>query len=360
MTQNFTIDLDKWLAGNDVLDAASSELPIWVAGFDPDRQLVFFKIGPFQRLFLRPLKFTKRFYHRVFPLPVEVWPYRRQIQLFENFCTLDVDLVIRFQATLHYAQQNIEYLEHLTQHIQSVYESVIEDKLNQVLTELADGLWVQNGLGVHERNLVLSVCEILTQQHIQAEALCHISARFVDFPDVQLGRDRVYLQVLKRTFDLNVEKNDEIQRQQALSQQQALIAKQQELEHFKKMAEMQRQLQMAEAEAQIQLLKDKEEQAICLSDVELRLFTQQISYEQRQKEAAFEIELQSRQGLEAKQRMAEKQQLAENLLHQAAMDEQQVLAEIKRKQTATRHWLEAEQWELQSVEGNQVISSLSD
>ena len=360
MTQNFTIELDKWLTGDDVLDTSSTESPIWIAGFDPDRQLVFFKIGPFQRLFLRPLKFTKRFYHRLFPLPVEVWPYRREIQLFENFCTLDIDLVIRFQATLRYAQQNIEYLENLTQHIQSVYESVIEDKLNQVLTELADGVWVQNGLGSHERDLVLSVCEILTQQHIQAEALCHISARFVDFPDVQLGRDRVYLQVLKRTFDLNVEKNDEIQRQQVLSQQQALIAKQQELEHLKQMAEMQRQLQLAEAEAQIQLLQDKEEQALRLHEVELRLYAQQISYEQKEKEAAFEIELQSRQGLEAKQRLAEMQQLSENLLHQAAVDEQQVLAEIKRKQTAIRHRLEAEQVEPRSDEENQVISTISD
>lgn len=351
---NANSELDAWLAGEDLFEQTLSDPEQWVAGFDADRQLVLLKIGPFQRLFLRPGRFTKRFYHQLYPLTIETWPYRQQVKLFEDFCTVDIALDVRFQATLNYVQKNPEMLDNINQHIQSLYAAVIQDKINQELNKLADGSWVQKGLAEHEKRIAITVCEVLTQQQIQAEAICHMTVAFVDFPEVQLGKESVYLHVLKRTFELNEEKNQEQQRQQRHNEQQALAAKQREIEHLKQLAEMQRQIQLAEAEAQIQLLQDKEQQLAQRLEVEKRLHAAQTNHEQHLKEMSFEIELRSRQELEAKQRAAEAQQVAERLAHEALLAEKQTLAEIQRREATRTRLLEAENLEF-GVEANQRV-----
>ena len=335
-------ELDAWLAGEDIFDQSLTVPEDWVAGFDADRQLVVLKVGPFKRLFLRPGNFNKRFYHQLYPLKIETWPYRRQIKLFEDFCTLDITLDIRFQATLIYVQKNTEQLDSINLHIKQLYADVIEDKISQELSKLADGSWVQNGLSRHENRIAISICELLTQQHIQAEALCHIAVTFVDFPEVQLGKDSVYLHVLKKTFELNQQKHAELQRQQQLDHQQALQAKQQELEHLKQLAEMRRQIQLQDAETQIQLLQDKEQQLERQREVERRIHTEQINYEQQLKEINFDIEMRVQQQLEARQRLIETQQMTDKLAHQALLEDKQTVAEINRREVAKRRWQEAE------------------
>lgn len=339
---NSNTELDAWLAGEDIFDPSLAEPEDWVAGFDADRQLVVLKLGPFKRLFIRPGKFNKHFYHQLYPLKIETWPYRRQVKLFEEFCTLDIALDIRFQATLAYVQKNTEQLGSINQHIKQLYTDVIEDKISQELSKLADGNWVQNGLNRHENRIAISICELLTQQHIQAEALCHITVTFVDFPEVQLGKDSVYLHVLKKTFELNQQKHAELERQQQLDQQQALQAKQQELEHLKQLAEMRRQIQLQEAETQIQLLQDKEQQLEHQREIERRIHTEQINHEQQLKEINFDIEMRTQQQLEARQRLIETQQMTDQLAHQALLEDKQTVAEIQRRDTTKRRWREAE------------------
>ena len=342
MTSSNT-ELDAWLAGEDLF-AGNELLPEnWVAGFDADRQVVEARLGPYKRLFLRPAKFTKRFYHQVHPLKIESWPYRRQVKLFDDFCTIDIALDIRFQATLEYVRRNVEVLENINRHIQTLYLGVIEDKINQELSHLADGSWVQNGLVKHENRIAISVCEILTQQYIQSEAICQMSVTFAEFPEVQLGKDSVYLHVLKKTFELNEQKNQERLRQQHLSEQQALQAKQQELEHLKQMAEMQRIIQLQEAEAQIQLLHEKENHLARQHEVEARMHAERVAHEQNLKTISFETELEVQQQLDAKQRVIELNQLEESLAHQALVEERKTLAEIQRRRLVQQHWQQAEQ-----------------
>jgi hypothetical protein len=335
-------DLDAWLAGKDLFEQTMQEPEEWVAGFDADRQVVLMRLGPFQRLFLRPQKFSKRFYHQIFPLQIQTWPYRYQVKLFDDFCTVDVSLQLRFQATLTYVQKNLEALESINQHVQLVYGAVVQDKINQELHKLADGSWVQNGLGVHEKRIALNVCEVLTQQYIQAEAICKMNVTFVDFPEVQLGKESVYLHMLKKTYELNEQKNQEILRQQKLDEQQALLAKHQELEHLKQLAEMQRHIQLAEAEAQIQLLQDKENLIARQREVELRLRAEEIEYEQQLKKIRQESELRAQQVLDAQQRQAEIEQIGDSLAHQAFLEEAKTVAEIQRKQKQQQLWREAE------------------
>ena len=336
-------ELDAWLAGEDLFAANDLSPENWVAGFDADRQLVEFNLGPVKRLFLRPAKFTKRFYHKVHPLRIETWPYCRQVTLFDDFCTIDIAVDIRFQATLEYVRRNVEVVENINQHIQRLYAGVIEDKINQELNRLADGIWVQNGLAIHENRIAISICEILTQQYIQAEALCQMSVTFVEFPEVQLGKDSVYLHVLKKTFELNEQKNQERLRQQRLDEQQALQAKQQELEHLKQLSEMQRVIQLQEAEAQIQLLLEKERHLARLNEVEARIHAERVAHEQNLKTISFETELEVQQQLDAKQRLIELDQLEERLAHETLVEERKTLAEIERRRLVQQHWLQAEQ-----------------
>lgn len=340
---NSNTELDAWLAGEDLFVGNDPTPENWVAGFDADRQLVEFRLGPFKRLFLRPAQFSKRFYHQIHPLKIETWPYRRQVKLFDDFCTIDVALDLRFQATLEYVRRNAEVLTTINQHIQNLYVAVIEDKINQELSNLADGCWVRNGLAKHEKCIAISVCEVLTQQYIQAEAVCQMSVTFVEFPEVQLGRESVYLHVLKRTFELNEQKNQELLRQQRLAEQKAVLAKQQEIEHLKQLAEMHRQVQLHEAEAQIQLLVDKEQQIAQQREVEKRLHAEQVKHEQQLKAIRLEIELETQKEFEATQRLAEIEQLAARLAHQAVVEEKQTRAEIERRQSAQRLRRQAEQ-----------------
>lgn len=335
---NANTDLDAWLAGEDLFEQTMQPPEEWVAGFDADRQVVLMKLGPFQRLFLRPPQFSKRFYHQIFPLHIQTWPYRYQVKLFDDFCTVDVSLQLRFQATLSYVQKNPDVLEGINQHIQTLYGAVLQDKINQELNRLSDGRWIQNSLAVHEQSIALSVCEVLTQQQIQAESICKMTATFVDFPEVQLGKESVYLHMLKKTHELNAQKNQEILRQQKLAEQQALLAKQQELEHLKQMAEMQRHIQLAEAEAQIQLLQDKENLIARQREVELRLRAEEIEYEQQLKKIQMESELRTQQVLAAQQRQAETVMMGDSLAHQAQLEEAKTLAEIQRQQRVRELW----------------------
>ena len=174
-----------------------------------------------------------------------------------------------------------------------------------------------------------------------------MAVSFVDFSEVQIGRDSVYLHVLKKTFEINEQKNQERLRQQRLAEQQALEAKQQELEHLKQLAELKRQIQLQDAEAQIQLLLDKEQQIARQREVERRLHTEQANHEQQLKTISFELELTEQKLREAKQRAIELEQLEKVLAHQALIEDKQTIAEIQRRQSAQRHWRQAGQIELQ-------------
>jgi hypothetical protein len=342
-------ELEAWLAGSDIFDETNLESDDWVAGFDADRQLVLLKIGPYKRMYLRPNKFTKRFYHQLYPLNIETWPYRRQIKLFDDFCQLDISVDVRFQATLEYAQRNAEAIATINQHIKQLYAEVLEDQVNQTLHTLADGVWIHNGLLGQEKRIALSICETLTQQYIQAQAVCHMVVTFAEFPDVQLGKDSVYVNVLKKTFELSQQKAIEIYRQQRIAEQQELLEQQQQLEHLKQLAEMQRQIHAQEAKAQLQLLQDKELQIAEQRSVERRIHTEQVNHEQQLKDISFDIETKAQQLLKAKHRLVEAQQLTDQLAHQAFIDDKKTQAEIQRRESAQRRWQEAAQGGLENI-----------
>jgi hypothetical protein len=334
-------ELESWLSGGDLVGQQLAVVDQWVAGFDPDRQVVVLKLGPYKKLYLRPAKFTRRFFHQLHPLSVESWPHRWQIPLFDDFCTLDVELDLRFQATLQYVHRHTERVDAINSHIQQLYAEVVADIVNRELQNLADGHWVRKGLIHHEKRIALDICEFMTMQQIQAEANCRMTATFAEFPDVQLGKDSVYVNVLRKTFELNQEKSRELLRQQRIAEQMELQEQHRQREHQQQLLEMQRKIQQLEAEAQVQLLLDKERQLANQREIERRLHADQVLHQQQLHEIGFDIESQAQQQLQAKQRLLEAQQIAEQLAHQAHVEDKKILAEIERRQAALQRWQEA-------------------
>lgn len=327
-------ELDAWLTGSDLQDDLGADDSYWLAGFDADRQVVLVKLGPYQKLYLRPKQFTKRFYHTVYPLPVESWPYRRQITLFEGFCTLDLALDLRFQATFDYALKNSELLPDINAHIRNVYAALVDDAVNLELQDLADGAWVNTGLAEAEKRIAQRINELLAQQQIQSLAVCTLSASFAEFPDVQLGRDAVYVNVLKKTFELNQTKNLELSRQQRLIEEEEIHEKRQQLEHLRRMIDLEQQMQALEAEKQRRLAEDKFEQLTQQLAIEKRLHAEQLRHDTELQEMRFEAELLSQEKRQARQRSAESRQLTDQLAHRAVLHEQEVLAELRMQQRA--------------------------
>ncbi|WFP51526.1 hypothetical protein PL263_05725 [Methylomonas sp. EFPC3] len=327
-------ELDAWLTGSDLQDDLGADDSYWLAGFDADRQVVLVKLGPYQKLYLRPKQFIRRFYHTLYPLPVESWPYRRQITLFEGFCTLDLALDLRFQATFDYALKNAELLPDINAHIRNVYAAMVEDAVNLELQTLADGNWVNTGLADAEKRIAQRINELLAQQQIQSLAVCRLNAGFAEFPDAQLGRDAVYVNVLKKTFELNQTKNLELSRQQRLLEEEEIHEKRQQLEHLRRMIDLEQQMQALEAEKQRRLAEDKFEQLTQQLAIEKRLHAEQLRHDTELQEMRFEAELLSQEKRQVRQRSAENRQLTDQLAHRAGLHEQEVLAELRMQQRA--------------------------
>lgn len=327
-------ELEAWLAGGDIVDELMPESEQWLAGFDADRQVVQLKIGPYKKLYLRPKKFVKRFYHHIHPLTIESWQYRRELQMFDDFCTVDLTLDLRFQATLAYVLKNSESLPRINQHIKQLYADIIDDVVNLELQGLADGNWIQSGLIDFEKRIALAINQVLIQQQIQSQALCKLAARFADFPDVQLGRDSVYLNLLKKTFELNEDRTREQARQQRLLEQEELLEKRRQLEHLQRLTELELQMQAQEAEKQQRLLEDRQEQLRQQLELERRLFAEQLRHENELKQMRHEADLLSQEKYQARQRIAEAQQQTDELSHQASLHDKKLRADISLQQRA--------------------------
>lgn len=195
-------EIDTWFIEGTLASDDVANPEVWEAIFDADRQLVHTKIGPYGKLFLRPEGFVKRFYHHVYPLPVENWLITQQIKLYDGFCTIDVTLDIRFQATLKYALSNMDILTDINGHIKTAYEDLLINLIHKELLNLSDGAWVQKGVADIEKKISLAVSEMLILQNIQSQTLCTLKPSFEEFPDVQLAQESVYLCVLKKVLSL--------------------------------------------------------------------------------------------------------------------------------------------------------------
>jgi hypothetical protein len=341
MTHSSRTEIDKWFIEGTLANDDIAVSEIWDPVFDADRQLVLTKLGPYWKLFLRPEGFVRRFYHLIYPLPVENWRVNHQIKLYDGFCTIDVMLDIRFQATLKYARSNMDILADINGHIKTAYEDLLINLIDKELLNLSDGAWVQKGLTDIEKKISLAASEMLILQNIQSQTLCTLKASFEEFPDVQLAQESVYLCVLKKSFQFNDAQREELFRQEQEIEKQKLEHKQKQLEQLNRDAELERLKQSQNALNTKLLLEEKEKQLLEQFEIEKRLHTEKVKHENSLKEITLEAELQEQQKHEARLRIAEQTNHMELLAHQAKLKAKELEADIAKYEIQQARWRES-------------------
>lgn len=334
-------EIDKWFIEGTLANDDLAVSEAWDPIFDADRQLVLTKLGPYWKLFLRPEGFVRRFYHLIYPLPVENWHLNHQIKLYDGFCTIDVILDIRFQATLKYARSNMDILADLNGHIKTAYEDLLINLIDKELLNLTDGSWVQKGLTDVEKKISLAASEMLILQNIQSQTLCSLKPAFEEFPDVQLAQDSVYLCVLKKNFEFNEAQREELFRQEQEIEKQKLEHKQKQLEQLNRDAELERQKQSQMALNTRLLLEEREKQLLEQFEIEKRLHAEKVKHENSLKEITLEAELQEQQKQEARLRIAEQTSHMESLAHQAKLKAKELEADIAKHEHQQAKWRES-------------------
>lgn len=334
------IEVDNWLATGAQDQNFSSE-DIWEADFDADRQIVHSKLGAYTKVFLRPEKFIKRFYHTVYPLPIEEWHCHDLIKLYDDFCTMDLTLDVRFQATLNYALNNIELLAELNEHIKDAYHGLVMDIVNRELLNLSDGSWVQEGLGAVEKRICLSISEMLILQNIQSQVICKLRPAFEEFPDVRFAKENVYLGVLKKSFEFSEQQKQELFRQQQEQEKQKIEHKRQQLKQMTEVAELDLERQAIQAETNRRLLEEKVHHQQEQSEIKKKLHAEKIKHNNQLKEMTQVAELEENEKQQAKLRDSEEQEKIELIALHKKLKVRELKAELEEYEMEQASWREA-------------------
>jgi hypothetical protein len=323
--------LEQWLAEISAENNALNQS--WDPGFDSGRQIVIAKLGPYQKVFQRQPSFIPRFYHSTHSLPVEEWRFNSQIRLYGDFCVIDAMLTIRFQATVKYAQTNLEALPNINLHIKSRCEALLKDTVDQELHKLANGDWVEQGLTAVERRIEMHINEMMTLQHIQCRALCEMLTTFSEIPDPnkldsRFAHDDIYLKIIRKNFETQEKQNKERLRQELLLEQQRLERQQRLIDQYNQAQSLHR---LEQEQAAFNLKRRLEEQERQLNEqflIEERVHREQVYHEQNLKRMEQEAAAKTQQEIQAKQLEMEQQLQQERLAHQQQLKELQLAAEI--------------------------------
>ena len=335
--------IDDWLSGrNPELEQVGQE--VWDPGFEAERQVVLAKLGLYNRLFQRPEKFVRRFYHRFYPLTIEDWTLTFKTSLYGGFCTIDSKVDIRYQPTVRYAQDNREVLDNIHQHIQSSYNGLIRDLIEKELLDLDDGNWVHSGLAQVENRIMNTVNEALMLQKIHCRTMCSLVPSFAELPDsskLDAGfiQESIYLNVMQKNFKFREKQELEMLRQQQEQEKLELERQRIELEKTAREEQAFREKQALEAEQKKKQLEEKELQATEQFKVEERILAKHSLHEERLREIRAEAEMLGKGKLWARQ--AEMQ--AEELKHKHLLKEREQQEEIEELEKQQAQWHESKE-----------------
>lgn len=336
MNSNQLPSLNQWLSPN--APASNTQPGQWDPGFDAERCVVLSKIGPFQTLFVRPIKFTPRFYHTLYALPIEHWQLYEQVSLYEGFCNIAVELSIHFQATIDYVTRNEVAFEHLNTNIKIAYDDLVRNIIHTHLQNLEDAHWVQEGLSPIEQAIASAVSELFLTHDLQAMSACTLEPVFKSFPDLKFKEEAAYLLILKKNYELTAEKQQAafLHEQQLERQKQAqerlqlnnlqaanelaLLKQAQEAEHLKKVLLAQEIQQLERFAIERRLHNDKVKHETILNELSLGG-----QYQLQEKQAFFEREL------------AEKT-IDEKIALDIKIKEKELAAKIKLYESEKKHW----------------------
>ncbi|MDD2660114.1 MAG: hypothetical protein PHY54_10635 [Methylococcales bacterium] len=340
--------LDAWLTGE--ISSADSGQMFWDPGFDAERRVVISSLGPYYKLFERPQNFIPRFFHRVYPLPIEDWDLTIKTGLYGGFCTLTTALQIHFQATLKYIERNPDALPEVNRQIKSSYESVIKDIVNAELMLLKDGSWVQTGLVDLERQIENVINETLILKHIQCRSVCQLTPAFAELTDDEkldgrFTQEAVYLNVMQKNFEFREKQTLELFRQEEELELLRLEHKQKQLEAINQEDAIQRQKQALEAETVKRQLEEQEAQRIEQHAIEMRLQEQKAKHEMHLKEIELAAEIQYEKEKQIRQQQLDLQKQAQQLEHERLIKDLKRDAEMRDYEKERLQWLQGKEQE---------------
>lgn len=311
----------------------------WEPGFNVNRQLVFSKLPFYEKIFLRPEKYVKRFFHTLYPLLIEEWEIVEQEQLYDSFCTMNIKLAIRFQATLRYIENNLDSLLDINQQIKFAYESQLLSVVSNELKNISDGLWIKNGLGDVEKKIASLIAETLVLHNIQAQALCSLRPHFKEFPHVKLTKENIHLSLLKKDFELEEQNRQELYRQEIEAEKNKQAQKQRQLQQLAYDLEIERRKLVLEAEHKRLVLVEQEGLQIDYFAVEERLYAEKITHENRLKTISLDADFKKQRN----DRDAEQKEQLEVLTHKQQLSEKQLHADIIRYEQQQKRWIDAKE-----------------
>lgn len=343
IVEKHEIELEKLLLGSVFQQENNIDSDIWDAGFNVDRQLICSKLGLYEKVFLRPEKYTKRFYHKIYPLVVEDWQIVEQAPLYEGFCMMNITLDMRFQATLKYAENNLDILPKINEHIKSAYENELLSLIHSELKTLSDGSWIENGLNEIEKKISVLAAEMLVLHNIQAHVLCSLKPHFEEFPNVQIAKENVYLRILKKDFESGDQTQQELFRQELEAEKRNQQQKQSQLQQLDRDLEIERRKMALDAESKRLILVEKEGQQIEHFAIEKRLHADKIEHENRLKEIHLEAELREQKKQHQKQRELEQEEQIIALTHKQQLEEKQLYADVLKYELQQKLWSKAKE-----------------
>lgn len=324
--------LTQWLA--EISAEANGTNDVWDPGFDGNRQVVVAKLGPLQKIFQRPPSYKRRFYHHVYPLPIEDWQLRIKTSLYDGLCTLDATLSIRFQATARYASLYYDKLSEINRHIKSHTEVLIKDAFDLELERLDDGAWIDSGLPPVAKRIQTRINEAMILQHIQCRTICELHPSFKDVkershPNDPFTREDIYLKVLKKNFEFQEREDQERFQQEQELEQKRLEQQLKTIEQRDREDQLKFKEQALKAETDRRLLEEKEGQLAKQLLVEERLHKEQVRHQARLKELEQEAFREAERRQHAQQLETEQQLLEAKLAHQQALKDRERAAELE-------------------------------
>jgi hypothetical protein len=277
---------------------AASAAPQWEAGFEGDRRIVVARLGPYMRVFSRPKRYAKRFYHRVYELSIEDWPIPLEPLRLGPLCTIEARLSLRFQPTLKFAREHLDRIDDLGGYIRSTYLTLLQDSAEQELRELQPTEGLERDCVAVERRIEDFVHELLAMREIQCRARCVIEVAFAD-PDSLDERTatadpkhrEVYLELLRRRREATERLAREHYEQQLHEQRLKLEHEERKLDLLRKEADLRRQRQEQETEqVRLDLTADEVRYSEQI-DSEIRLREERIRHEARLRQMELEADL---------------------------------------------------------------------
>jgi bisphosphoglycerate-dependent phosphoglycerate mutase len=267
----------------------------WDPGFEGDRWIVVSRLGPLVRVYRRPLKYRKRFYHKTFNIPVRDWLIVTTAKFLAGLCTMTARLDVRFQPTIYYAQSNSEALPDLAGHIMFSYEGLVKDVMEGELLRADEGGWIKQGLESIERSIENVVNETLAAQHIQCRARCQLEPAFEQLSEKQIEslsghfeRQEVYLELLRRNHDYESKRSQELYRYAEQNELAALEHQRNLLDQFRRDEAVRQAKDREESERVYAKLREEEKRQAARQASEERRHMERIEYEKHLRKLEFD------------------------------------------------------------------------